>query len=422
MYNIAWRAYGALILLVGVVCGGCAPETCRAFDMAWSGEADNLAQILKSYPQLVHTTDESGLTLLHASLIRGEDTLAIALLDKGADPFAWTPGGRKPIHLAASAEVAKRLLELGANPNARDVDWNTPLHGAYGSEMVEVFLDAGAYPQAKNRLGNSPLVAVASAGSAAATERLVREGADVESLDRALVAAALREFHARKALCAFGGRTDSGTKERQALTRKLAEGRAIGECLRAKRSTETGVSSLWKHCDDEGPLRMESPLRAPEGDYVVYLAVWKGPEPHLVALTYPGGELGGTPYDVVVLDRQMELVRCGVITAPQDNIPYGLAEFRATGEKIPEPLRNRWLLSVATWNPDTPFYWDAPTVLSTQPLGKQERTNRPHVVPVVWWGEEGVERRFLDFCSIILHQSTEVRWAEGELSCDGAQR
>jgi len=409
------------VLMVCMVCGGCAPAEQRAFEAAWAGEAHDLAELLKSRPQLPHVTDEAGYTLLHVCLIRGEDTLALTLLDQGADPFAWAPGGRKPIHLAASLEVVKRLLELGANPNARDADWKTPLHGAYSPEMVEVLLDAGAYPQAKDRLGNSPLVTVAGAGSIAAVGRLLGKGPDVDSLDRALVMAALREFDARKALGAFDGGAGGVMKE-ETLRQRLMEARAVGECLRARRSLEAGASSLWEHHEDRGPLRMQSPLRTPEGDYVVYLGVWQGPEPHLVALKYPGGELGGTPYDVVILNRQMELVRCGTVTAPQDNVPYGLVEVRANDERVAAPLRNRWLLGVATWNPDTPFYWDAPTVLSTQQTGKQERTNRPDVVPVVWWGEAGVEKHLLDFCSIIMRQPAEVRWAEGEVGSGQAQR
>jgi hypothetical protein len=325
--------------------------------------------------------------------------------------------------LASSPEVVKRLLELGANPDARDADWKTPLHWAYSPEKVEVLLDAGAYPQAKDRCGNIPLVTVASGGSVAAVDRLLGKGIDVDSLDRALVMAAWREFDARMALWTFDGGAGGVLKDKEeSLRQRLMEARAVGECLRARRSLQTGASSLWKHQEDTGPLRMESPLRSPEGDYVVYLGVWQGPQPHLVALKYPGLELGGTPYDVVILDRQMKLVGCGTITAPQDHVPYGLVEIRVMGEKVAAPLRNRWLLGVATWNPDTPFYWDAPIVLSDQQAGMQERANRPDVTPVVWWGEAGEDKDLIDLCSIILHQPAEVRWAEGEVGSGRAKR
>lgn len=157
---------------------------------------------------------------------------------------------------------------------------------------------------------------------------------------------------------------------------------------------------------------MLSPLRVPGYGYAVYLGVWQGPEPHLVVLKYPGGELFGTPYDVAVLDQHMALVRCGSITTQQDDVPYGLVEIRATGEKVAPSLRDRWLLGVATWNPDTPFEEDAPTVLSTQGTENQARANRPYVVPVEWWGDAEVEKDYSDFRSLFLHQPTEVRWAE----------
>lgn len=111
-----------------------------------------------------------GLARYLAACIEGEhvarthEQLALALLERGADPFgAARPDAGTPLALAVRLgwlRLAERLLALGADTEARDARGMTPLHQAcaLGREAaVRLLVKYGASPDARAADGQSPL-------------------------------------------------------------------------------------------------------------------------------------------------------------------------------------------------------------------------------------------------------------------------
>ena len=92
--------------------------------------------------------------------------LALALLERGADPFGTDPDGRAPLHHAsrpALLPVLEVLLDRGADPNVRDRAGATPLHVALDAEpeaalpQVKALIAHGADPECPAAGGETPL-------------------------------------------------------------------------------------------------------------------------------------------------------------------------------------------------------------------------------------------------------------------------
>lgn len=60
-------------------------------------------------------TDAHGRTALHHAVVRGSVSMVEALLDTGAAPSPADCHGNRPLHLVASAEIARLLLDAGAS-------------------------------------------------------------------------------------------------------------------------------------------------------------------------------------------------------------------------------------------------------------------------------------------------------------------
>jgi len=92
--------------------------------------------------------------------------LALALLERGADPFGPDPEGRAPLHHAsrpALFPVLEVLLAWGADPNVRDRAGATPLHAALDAApdaavpQVKALIARGADPESAAAGGETPL-------------------------------------------------------------------------------------------------------------------------------------------------------------------------------------------------------------------------------------------------------------------------
>lgn len=97
------------------------------------------------------------------------ESLALELLDRGADPFARSPAGDPPLALAVRlgwARVLERLLAIGVDLNARDSHGMSALHlaAALGRDgMLRRLVAQGAAPDLLAADGQTPLgVALAS--------------------------------------------------------------------------------------------------------------------------------------------------------------------------------------------------------------------------------------------------------------------
>lgn len=108
-------------------------------------------------------------------------------------------------------------------------------------------------------------------------------------------------------------------------------------------------TNVWKAAEGVLPGRMitqEGSRRIP-----LYRTIWNHSDGDiLVCLRYPGVECFGTPYDIVLVNTSMQIIRRGEITAGQDDTPYCIAEVMADDERLPAGLRNKWLLAVGFWN------------------------------------------------------------------------
>lgn len=98
----------------------------------------------------VDMTDVHDMTLLHHAVNEGRLSVALLLLQWGANPNAQKPdGGFTPLHYATyrlNASMVKALLENNASPHIVARGQGTPLHmaAAYGdAPSIELLADAG---------------------------------------------------------------------------------------------------------------------------------------------------------------------------------------------------------------------------------------------------------------------------------------
>ncbi|MFL6591401.1 MAG: ankyrin repeat domain-containing protein [Luteimonas sp.] len=101
---------------------------------------------------------------------RGYEHCAIALLERGADPFGTSPAGDPPLTLAVRlgwSRLATQLITMGVDLEARDSHGMTALHlaAALGREaLLKLLVAQGASPQTRAADGQTPLGVALSAG------------------------------------------------------------------------------------------------------------------------------------------------------------------------------------------------------------------------------------------------------------------
>jgi ankyrin repeat protein len=101
---------------------------------------------------------------------RGLERFALGLLERGADPFAASPGGDPPLALAVRLgwpRLAERLVAAGVDLAARDSRGMTALHlaAALGREQaLKLLVLRGASPEIRAADGQTPLGVALSSG------------------------------------------------------------------------------------------------------------------------------------------------------------------------------------------------------------------------------------------------------------------
>lgn len=185
-------------------------------ESAKKGSLGKVKALLEGDPNLIHSRDTLGVSLLHLAAANGRKDVAELLLNNGLNAnipdnyrstplhMAATSGSREivqlllargadarvtdnfgetPLHLAASnghKDVAELLLAGNADVNVKDNNGWTPLHWAVGNnhkDVVELLLSNRAEVNAKENQGRTPLQLALSGNHADIADLLRKEGA-----------------------------------------------------------------------------------------------------------------------------------------------------------------------------------------------------------------------------------------------------
>lgn len=181
------RSFGVLLVTTLALSASTPPEAPVA-DAAMRGDAGAVRTLLERGGD-PDAAQGDGMTALHWAAERGDEEVALLLIEAGAnlDPVTRL-GAYTPTHLAARGghtAIIRALLEGGAAPSAATTTGSvTPLHFAAASAdptAVVTLLEHGADPDAReSRWGQTPLMFAAAAGRDDLVRALLEHGADPE--------------------------------------------------------------------------------------------------------------------------------------------------------------------------------------------------------------------------------------------------
>lgn len=136
-------------------------ETADIYQAVIFHEAPRLLEAMSATGALRNLSTDTGLTIMHWSVLQDHAPMIEALLVQGINPNCHNLNGVTPLHIAITNEATCRLLlRHGADIMARDHTGNTPLHRAVlrdYANIIPFLLDAGADPSATNHDGETPL-------------------------------------------------------------------------------------------------------------------------------------------------------------------------------------------------------------------------------------------------------------------------
>ncbi|HSM56762.1 MAG TPA: ankyrin repeat domain-containing protein [Candidatus Sulfomarinibacteraceae bacterium] len=146
------------------------------------GLEEKAKTLVEEWPERLNAVSRDGFTPLQLACYFGRESLALWLMEQGADINAVAQNGQRiqPIHAAAacgSVRLVRALLARGADVNARQQQDFTPLHAAAQSgnvALAETLLDHGADLMARDSTGRTPADVAREAQQAAVLALLQR--------------------------------------------------------------------------------------------------------------------------------------------------------------------------------------------------------------------------------------------------------
>jgi ankyrin repeat protein len=153
------------------------------FEAAAFGDLRSIHRHLSQPTYIVDARSPDGFTALGLASFFGQEPVAEALLERGADPCVISANSLAvaPLHSALAGghvKLGMKLIDASANPNIAAGSGWTPLHYAAqigDCELVEMLLDKGARHDAKNAEGQTPDVIAQDKGNSFLAE-IIRSG------------------------------------------------------------------------------------------------------------------------------------------------------------------------------------------------------------------------------------------------------
>ncbi|XP_070576603.1 inversin-A-like [Ptychodera flava] len=165
-------------------------------------EAECAEALLEANSSIADVKDKDGHTALHLATI-GANKVLVSVLIKYADINGTDLEKHTPVHWATvcgHGDLIEYLIQNGAEPSLPDIHDAYPMHYAaqmcgdtqvqhLGLRCLKALLKNKAAYDCKDNNGRQPLLWAASAGSSAACQMLVQEGADVMATDKDMLTA-----------------------------------------------------------------------------------------------------------------------------------------------------------------------------------------------------------------------------------------
>ena len=132
---------------------------------------------------------ESGWTILHLAVAKGEEEMVNTFLEANADPNICSNVCTSPLMTAFNKghfKVFEQLIQGGANVNYQDQESWSVLFSACLSgneEIVDILLNANADPNLCAEDGKSPLIMASQIGHASIIKKLILAEADINKED-----------------------------------------------------------------------------------------------------------------------------------------------------------------------------------------------------------------------------------------------
>jgi ankyrin repeat protein len=164
------------------------PQASPLYYAALYGFRDVVEHLVDAHLQDLNARSGTRGTPLHAALDGRHQTVAMLLVERGADIGCLDFQSRTPLHIACCGctDVVSVLIDRGVDLNAEDDSRETPLHDAsqWGcDDIIRLLLDHGAEAGRLDRSGWTPLHVASHEGHDKIVQLLFDHGADANRPD-----------------------------------------------------------------------------------------------------------------------------------------------------------------------------------------------------------------------------------------------